>query len=167
MTSISKYEDYSTLHNDFSEDYQEINKYVLGLYAYPKKIIDETAPALDRFIREYSVPGTPRSHDLSTKAIFEFISQVDVFTAETVELFNEHKLHVNCCAAYMKKVVEIEQKQDTNLDAECADDYIKLVPYVLNLRNQLTRLKRKADNMIARLTKLELRWVRIKARVDQ
>ncbi|MDB5284473.1 MAG: hypothetical protein JWO06_3548 [Bacteroidota bacterium] len=167
MMSISRYEDYTALHNDFSEAYQVVNKYVLDLYIMPRKFIEETGPALDRFIREYSIPGTPRTHDLSTKSILEFISQVDAFTLDTVNLFNEHKGHVDGCALYMKKVKELERKHDAASMAECADEFLELAPDLLDLHSKLNRIKVQADVMVNRLAKLELRWVRIKTRVNE
>jgi regulator of replication initiation timing len=67
----------------------------------------------------------------------------------------------------MKKVAELERKHEADSVVECTDDYIQLAPDVLNLQNQLTGLKQKADDMMSRLTKLQLRWVRIKSRVDE
>ena len=165
--STSQYEYYTALHNDFSEAYKTVNQYVISLYSLPKKFIEETGPMLDRFVREYSVPGSPRNHDLSTRAILDFVGQVDAFTLNTVELFDLHKKHVDNCVSYMKQVHQLETLHHTSSLSECANDYIGLTPQLQVLQNGLTEIKLKADNMVRRLEKLEVRWEKIKPRVNE
>lgn len=165
--STSQYEYYAALHNDFSEAYTTVNQYVISLYTLPKHFIDETGPLLDRFVREYSIPGSPRNHDLSTRAILDFVGQVDAFTLNTVELFDLHRTHVDNCSAYMKVVHELETKHTNSTLTECATDYVRLTPQLQVLQNGLTEIKLKADNMVRRLDTLEKRWEKIKPRVTE
>jgi hypothetical protein len=163
MTSLEMFDRYNNLHTEFGEAYQLVNQHVLDAYGRPRNFIRETAPVIDRFIRENSVPGAPRQRDLSAQSVFEFIHQTDDFTFKTIELFDEHKAHVEDCVNYLKKVAALKKKHSLSTVDEKADDYIRLTPELHQLQNGLSVIKLKADQMLARLEKLELRWMRIKA----
>jgi hypothetical protein len=153
-----QFEYYSSLHNDFTEYYTVINRYIMELYSLPRKFIVETGPVLDRFLREHTIPGVPKSTDDSSMTVLQFISHLDDFTMDTIRLFTEHKTHVAACSDYLKKV--------TRLQASCGEDEteqymlesINLTPELFNLHKGLIDIKAKADAMIMRLKKLEMKW---------
>jgi hypothetical protein len=160
--STSRFQYFNQLHSYFSQAYPAVNHYIIDLYALPRNFIMETGPVLDNFIRDYSVPHTPGVGDLSGRAVLEFISEVDKFTRETMVLFEEHKTHVDQCDTYMKKVTQLEQRQQEVGVTKCMPEYIELTPDLIKLNNSLTEIKVKADEMMKRLAGLELRWTGLK-----
>jgi hypothetical protein len=165
-TAPGRFEYYSNLHNTFNETYASVNLYVMGLYALPRKFIMETGPVLDRFLKEYTVPGAPKNSELSKKAVLEFIGRVDVFTVETIQLFEEHKNHVHNCREYMHKVAQIQGGLAGTTIAERVISYVELTPELLKLHNGILSIQEKAKLMVIRLEKLELGWRRIRTAVE-
>ena len=163
-TTGSGLEYYRSLHTEFSEMCPVVNQYVIKLYARPRKFILETGPMLDQFIREQSMPGTPGSRSFPADAMMEFIGFVDDFTIETIELFNEHKSHVNDCKNYMKKTSELQAGEDGKYATMA--DYAQLTLEVIGLNKGLTRIKEKADKIIQRLDALETTWNIIKLKIN-
>lgn len=142
-----------------------INRYVTDLYLLPKKFVENTGPVLDRYIKEYSFPQTGTRDNTSYNAVLEFIDQLDEFTEGTIELFNEHKIHSDKSKAYQRKVSELNEKCSGRIISEYAIDYIELTPELKELHGGLKRIKQRADNMVEKLEKLELRWESIRVKV--
>ncbi len=158
------YRHYSLMHDIFSADYREINQYVLEMYDRPKQFIDETSAPLDRFLREYTLPGVPRQAEVPAHAVLDFISQIDEFAAQTVGLFNEHKAHVDMCAQYMHKV-ELLKEVEHGTDEEIRLNYMELAPELVDMHQGLKSIKEKADMMAEHLGKLQSRWAGIKGAI--
>ena len=157
-----QFDDYTTLHSNFAEYYVVINKYIMELYSMPRKFIVETGPVLDRFLREHTVPDVPKSSDNSSMSVLQFISHLDDFTIDTVKLFTEHKTHIAACAGYLKRVTELQTIYGDDETAQYIHESISLTPELVSLHNGLVAIKAKADAMIMRLKKLELKWDGIK-----
>ena len=165
MTLEGQYELYRCVQHDFNEAYKMINKYVADLYLLPKKFIDNTGPALDRYIQEYSFPEGNGRNTTSFNTVLEFINQLDDFTQGTMELFNEHKRHSDRSRAYLQKVAEINEKNMGKIISEYAIEYVELTPELNSLHSELKNLKNKADAMVDRLERLELRWESLRVKV--
>jgi hypothetical protein len=161
------YRHYSLMHDIFSADYHEVNQYVLALYTRPKQFIEETQDPLDRFLREYTLPGTPRQAEVPTHAVLEFISQIDEFTAQTTGLFDEHKAHVDLCSKYMLKVQVLKEIEQGKLDEEVQLNFIELAPELFEVHQGLKNIKEKADSMAAKLENLQNRWAGIKGSINR
>ena len=157
---------YNALHDVFTVDYHEINQYILDLYNRPKLFIDETGPPLDRFLREYTLPGAPRPADMPTGVILYFIGQIDEFTAQTAGLFDEHKAHVDECAKYMQKVSRLKKTTKSNF-VDTQPELSGLTTELINVHEGLKRIKEKADQMAERLQKLEGRWADMKGAINR
>ena len=153
---------YKALHDVFTVDYHQINEYILDLYNRPMQFIEETGPPLDRFLREYTLPGAPRPADMPTGAILEFIGQIDEFTGQTVSLFDEHKAHVDECAKYMQKVSVLKN----NTKSISQEEVEGLTPQLISVHEGLKRIKEKADYMTGKLEKLESRWAFMKGAIN-
>jgi len=156
------YEYYSALHDIFSADYHEINGYVLELYLRPKQFIEETGPPLDRFLREYTMPGVPRLTEVPTTAVLDFISQINEFTTQTTGLFDEHKAYVDMCDKYLQKVSGLREKSEVVAEYEVIPDYTELTPELIKVHEGLKKIKEKADSMAERLENLQARWAGMK-----
>ena len=156
---------YNALHDIFSVDYHEINQYLLSLYTRPKQFIDETGAPIDRFLREYSQPGQPRSAEVPTGAILEFIGQINEFTVQTTTLFDEHKVHVEQCAKYMQKVSMVRTVEKHGPSSQLAPELTELTPELIKVHEGLKVIKQKADSMTERLEKLEARWGSVRAAI--
>ena len=161
------YRYYSALHDIFSADYKEINQYVLEVYTRPKQFIDETSAPLDRFLREYSLPGAPRPKEVPTNVVLDFIGQIDEFTSQTTSLFNEHKEHIDVCTKYMKKVEVLKDIEKGKLVEEVLMNYTELTPELLTVHDGLKKIKEKADSMAERLENLQNRWADMKGAINR
>lgn len=153
-----QFDHYSKLHNEFAEYYTVINKYIIELYALPRKFIVQTGPVLDRFLREHTVPGSPRDANNSSMSVLQFIGHLDDFTIDAIKLFTEHKAHVTACAEYLKKVTQLQQSYGEDETAQYMHESVGLTPELFNLHQGLIDIKAKADTMIMRLKKLEMKW---------
>ena len=156
--SYDKLHYYNALHDVFSVDYHEINQYVLDLYTRPKQFIAETGPPLDRFLREYTLPGAPRSVEVPTGAVLEFIGQIDEFTTQTVVLFDEHKAYVDQCARYMQKASGLRNSGSDIAADEVLPRLTELTPELISVHEGLKKIKEKADSMAEILARLQARW---------
>jgi phage gp36-like protein len=167
MTLEGQYEYYRCVQHDFNEAYRAINKYVTELYMLPKKFVDNTGPALDRYIKNYYFPENSVSDNSnnSFSTVVDFINQLDDFTQGTIELFTEHKMHSDRSKAYMQRVSQLKEKNYGKIVSEYAVDYIELTPELTSLHKDLGKLKARADEMVNRLEKLELRWESIRVRI--
>ena len=162
----NEYEYYNELHDCFNEAFHSINQYVIDLYILPKRFIEETGPALDKFIRNQALPGVPSNPELSSRSVMDFIGQVDDFTVNTIRLFDEHRAQVDDCAAYLEKVSRLEQKCRSGKVSDCTLEYVQLTPELVRLNEGLSRIKEKAEDMVNNLERLEAKWGRIKPRID-
>jgi hypothetical protein len=158
---------YNALHTIFTVDYQQINQYVLDLYSRPKQFIDETGPSVERFLREYTLPGAPRGPELPTGVILDFIGQIDEFTSETSVLFNEHKAHVDQCDKYMQKVSAMQNITNNNSTEEMVPELMDITSELIYVHEGLKRIKEKASSMAERLGKLENRWATMKTAINR
>ena len=158
---------YSALHTIFTVDYQEINQYVLDLYSRPKQFIDETGPSVERFLREYTLPGAPRSAELPTGVILDFIGQIDEFTSQTTVFFNEHKVHVDECDKYMQKVSAMQSNTNDKASDEIVPGLTDITSELIYVHEGLKHIKEKADSMAERLEKLESRWATMKTAINR
>lgn len=158
---------YNALHDIFSVDYHEINQYILDLYNRPKQFIEETGPPLDRFLREYTLPGAPRSAGVSTGAILEFIGQIDEFSCQTAGLFNEHKAHVDQCTKYMQKASQLKTIEKHGPANRVVSELTDLTPELISVHEGLKQIKQKADSMAEKLEKLEARWGDVKNAINR
>lgn len=159
-----QYEYFRCIHSDFNTAYKMVNEYVSELYVLPKKLIDNTSPVLNRFISDYNFMPGPAAN-ASYETVLEFIHQMDEFAEETQLLFVEHKQHNDRSRVYLKKINELNEKNSGRMVSEYAFDYIDLTPELTELHEGLKRIKVKADKMVDKLEKLELRWNTVKVKV--
>jgi len=158
MTLERQFEHYSCAQRDFNEAYKLVDHYVKDLYLLPKRLVENTAPALDKYIKEYSFPDGRAKNTTSFDVVLDFIDQLDDFTENTVHLFEEHKLHADRSKAYLKRVENLKRKSTGKGVREYATKFVELTPELTELHNGLKHLKVQADEMVDKLEKLELRW---------
>jgi hypothetical protein len=165
MSQETQYEYYRCIQRDFNEAYKLLNSYVSDLYVLPKKFVENTGPALDRYIKDYSFDNDGKKNATSYDVVLDFIEQLDDFTENTMKLFNQHKLHNDRSKAYLRKVDELNQKAIGKIVSEYAVDFIELTPELTQLQNGLKQIKVQADEMVDKLERLELRWDSLKVNV--
>ncbi len=163
--SLNNHQYFNALHDVFSVDYHEVNQYLLELYVRPKQFIDETGPPLDRFLREYTIPGLPRQNAVPTRAVLEFIGQIDEFSAQTSGLFDEHKAYVEECSKFMERASILKLPAEES-NTEIISDYTELTPELIRVHQGLIKIKEKADFMAERLQNLQNRWSGIKDAIN-
>ena len=166
MTLEGQYEYYRCIQHDFNEAYKLVNRYVADLYVLPKKLVENTGPALDRYIRDYSFPEKEGKSTTPYVVVLDFIEQLDEFTEGTVGLFKEHKTHSDRSKDFLKKVEELNQKCMGRMVSEYAVDYIELTPELKELQSGLKKIKERADTLVERLENLELRWENVRLKVS-
>lgn len=158
---------YNALHDVFSVDYHDINQYVLELYSRPKQFIAETGPPLERFLREYTLPGAPGKREIPACSVLDFIGQIDEFTSETVGLFDEHKAYVDQCDRYLQKVTLLRAGQSEGVSDRAEPEFAELTPELLSVHQGLKKIKEKADSMAEKLERLQTRWTTIKSAINR
>lgn len=165
ITFEGQYEYYRCVHHDFNKAYTMVNQYVSELYLLPKKLMDNTAEELNRYISDYKFRKGEKLNDSSYKTILDFIHQMDEFAEETQELYQMHKKHNDKSKVYLKRVEELNQKNAGRIVSEYAVEYISLTNELTTLHESLKKIKSKADEMVDKLERLELRWVNIRQKV--
>ena len=157
----TQFEQYNLSHHNFIEAYKMINEYVAELYHLPKKLVEDAGNALDIFCTEEETSGEGAKIKQSCTVVIDFMDQLDDFTVHTISLFNEHKKHVDETRKYIRTVSALKYtKQGKPNQPE--PDYKELTNQLNELLNGLKSIKYRADDMVIRLEKLELRWENIK-----
>lgn len=165
MTLEGQYEYYRCVQHDFTEASKMVNSYVRDLYVLPKKFVENTGPALDKYIKDYSFAEGSRKSTTSYDAVLDFIDQLDDFTENTQTLYNEHKIHAYKSKVYLQKVESINERTTGKIVSEYAIDFIELTPELKELHASLKKIKSQADQMVDKLEQLELRWDSLRAQV--
>ena len=156
MTQPEKpYEHYCNLHRQFIDEYKVISAHVAELYKMPRKFIEENASAMDRYMSESSVPGSPENSDSTTRGLTEFIYRIEDFKLQIMGLFFEHRSLIEKCTLYMQKVQELKAGESA-LEAE--EKLTTLIPEITALRFGLKCIEEKAGGMISRLENVEGKW---------
>jgi hypothetical protein len=158
MTLERQFEHYRSAQRDFNEAYKLVDHYVKDLYLLPKRLVENTAPALDKYIKEYSFPDGRSKNTTSFEVVLDFIDQLDDFTENTFHLFEEHKQHARKSKIYLQKVEKLNRKSNGKVVTEFAPDFVELTPELTELHNGLKHIKVQADEMVDKLERLELRW---------
>lgn len=155
------YEHYNLSHSNFVAAYKLINEYVTDLYMMPKQFAEDAGKVMDTITKEYAIPQSPENSNECFRAVLEFVNQLDAFTLHTINLFNEHKTHIDCSEVYMKNVEKMRMSSEPVNDLE----YSELAAEVTDLLNGLRTIKEKADKTIEWLDQLDARWDGIKERL--
>jgi len=158
MTLEGQYEYYCCAQHDFTEACKMVDSYVRDLYVLPKQFIETTGPALDKYIKEYTFRDEKGRSTTPYEAVLDFIDQLDDFTENTVNLYEEHKQHAERSKRYLSKVEWMVRKSSGKIISEYAIDFVSLTPELKELNKGLKQIKNQADEMVEMLEKLELRW---------
>lgn len=153
---------YETSHHNFVRAYKMINEYVTGIYLLPQKLADDAGKTLDNYYIPANTPGSEEKINTSCRLVIDFMNQLDDFTVQTMQLFKEHKKHVNATREYMRRVSTAQLNHPGSPFEAGNDTTALLTPELNNLMDGLKEIKDKADKMITRLEKLEMRWENIK-----
>ena len=159
-------EQYNLSHHNFVEAYKMINEYVADLYQLPKKLVEDAGNALDNFCCEDSMSSTNIKLEKSCRVVIDFMDQLDEFTLQTIQLFNEHKKHVDATRIYIRKVYAIQAKPGINNASKEMQACNELTLELNKLLDGLREIKVKADEMVSRLEKLELRWENVRVKMN-
>lgn len=166
MTNLnSGNENYQLTHSNFVEAYKMVNDYVTELYRLPKQFLDETEGTMNMITSKHFTPKSPSANDKSMRVVADFMDQLDEFTMHTIGLFNEHMKHIDETEAYMKKVMTIESKVNFTDEEGFAAEYQPLLPQVNSLMKGLKEIKERADDTLAWLEKLEIKWEDIQSNI--
>jgi hypothetical protein len=159
------YQNYLSLHQDFNEEHKSISRQITELYQLPKKFMEENEKAIQTCVAERHPDGTPHHVELSPIGIRDFLFIVEDFKLQTMELFFEHRVHIDKCTVYVMKVNELKAKGKAVDFSETQEEYVQLIPQLEELRSGLNRLLEKAIAMGSRLEAIEARWNKINSQV--
>jgi hypothetical protein len=159
------YQHYLTLHQDFNEEHKSISRQITELYQLPKKFMEENEKAIQICISDRNPDGTPHHAELSPIGIRDFLFIVEDFKLQTMEMFFEHRVHIDKCTLYVMKVNELKAKSYDRDPLESQEEYVLLIPQLEELRFGLNRLLDKAVSMASHLESIEARWNRINSQV--
>jgi hypothetical protein len=162
----TQFEQYNLSHHNFIEAYKMINEYVAELYRLPTKLVEDAGSALDDFCSEEVKPDQSVKVKRSCTVVIDFMDQLDDFTVHTIQLFDEHKQHVEQTRQYIRKVSALQNKTKGKPGASLPQDYKELTEELNKLLNGLKSIKERADDMVSRLEKLELHWESIKVSMN-
>ena len=76
-----------------------------------------------------------------------------------MELFFEHRVHIDKCTIYVMKVSELQNKHEKSPEYE--EECIKLIPQLEELKQGLNNLLLKAEMMVENLEQINTRWQKI------
>ena len=65
----------------------------------------------------------------------------------------------------MNKVANLKDSVAGKIVSEYAVEFVELTPELSKLSSELKQIKEKADDMVSRLEKLELRWAHLRVKV--
>ena len=163
MTQQEKpYDQYCNLHRQFIDEYKVISSHVAELYQLPKKFIEENVAAMDRYMAESSMPGSPSDSDGSVRSVREFIYRIEDFKLQIMGLFFEHRALIEKCSVYMKKVQEL---RFSKFNADTEQKFVELMPELNSLRFGMKCIQEKAAGMASRLESVEGSWNKINERM--
>jgi hypothetical protein len=161
---IETYQQYLTLHNDFNEEHKNISRQITELYQLPKKFMENNQKAIQGCVAERNPNGVPHHVDMSPIGIRDFLFIIEDFKLQTMELFFEHRMHIDKCTMYVMQVNELKAKNTGKDISETKEDYVQLIPQLLEMRAGLNGLLGKAVAMAAHLETIEARWTRINSK---
>jgi FtsZ-binding cell division protein ZapB len=160
------YQHYLNLHQDFNEEHRNISRKITSLYQLPKKFIEENEKAIQSCLAEKQADGSPHHADLSPTGIRDFLFVMEDFKLQTMELFFEHRVHIDKCTVYVMRVNELKEKHQGKDISETKDEYVELIPQLEEMISGLNGLLEKAEAMAGRLETIEARWSRINSKAQ-
>lgn len=163
----SAYENYHLTHSNFVEAYKMVNEYVTELYKLPKQFLDETEGTMGLISGKQFAPKAPSESDKSVRLVVDFMDQLDEFTMHTIGLFNKHMDHMDETEAYMQKAIALQDKVTPQNHGQFLKEYAVLTPQVNELMQGLKQIKERADDALAWMEKLELKWEDVQVKVRQ
>jgi hypothetical protein len=158
------YQNYLSLHHNFNEEHRNISRQITDLYQLPKKFMEENEKAIQICVAERSSDGVPHHAEMSPIGIRDFLFIVEDFKLQTMELFFEHRVHIDKCTVYVMKVNELKAKTNGDDISEGKQEYIQLIPQLEDLISGLNCLLEKAMTMANRLKIIQNRWNSINSR---
>lgn len=148
------------MHLEFVEECKLINREMKALYAMPHKFIERNASAIDQYMEEARIPGAPESFSRSLHGVREFVTQLEDFKHQTMQLFFEHRNHTDKCTDYLQKSQELRAKNvDSIIDLSNGGD--SLMDELSALRLGLNSIREKASVMTSQLGDIEGKWIAI------
>ena len=105
------YQSYLNLHQNFNEEHKSISRQITDLYQLPKNFMEENEKAIQMCLSDRKPSDAPHHVELSYHGMRDFLFIVEDFKLQTMELFFEHRVHIDKCTIYVMKVAEIQEKQ--------------------------------------------------------
>lgn len=158
------YQNYLSLHRNFNEEHRSVSRQITDLYQLPKKFMEENEKAIQSCMSERTPNGVPHHAELSHNGIRDFLFIVEDFKLQTMELFFEHRVHIDKCTIYVVKVADLQKKSDSRTTSETEAEHVKLIPQLEELQLGLKTLLEKAEAMASRLEIIQARWDRINSK---
>lgn len=160
-------ENLKAVQHDLQEVYQDVTTRLEEIYPLPKKFIEQTAPAVDKYLKEFSKPSTGNDNYFVFQAIMGFMQQFDDFALMTNKIFTDYKVSADNYKEHEQRIIQLLQENTEDMVNESAKSYQELTPELIELSNRLKSVKERSEEMVKRLERIETRWNKIKSRIKQ
>ena len=161
------FESLQMVRGNLDEVCENVSRHFEQIYPLPTRFIEQTAPAVDKYLREFSNPGAHNGNYFVFQAIMGFMQPFDDFALMTNKLFSDYKNNLDEYKSYTQKLAGLPNVNHTAMTDESAQRYEALTPELLELSNRMKAVKERSDEMVKRLEKIETRWNKIKTRLKQ
>ena len=159
MQQQKTYQSYISLHEEFNHEHRILSKRITDMYQLPKEFMEEHEKGIQNCLNGRVQDGAPHHSELSHNGIRDFLFIVEDFKLQTMELFFEHRVHIDKCTIYVMKVSELQNKHEKSPEYE--EECIKLIPQLEELKQGLNNLLSKAEMMVENLEQIKTRWQKI------
>ena len=164
MTSEEQYEQYMTLHRDFSQAYSKVYKHVMDFYPLPQKFIKDAAPEIDSYVEKFSaIEKAPDQRD-SFEDFFYFAKNFKEFAANANGVFEEYKGLHGESGNYIKTIFKLKERHRSSHDEP--EEYVRLIPVLNKLIGGFKDVKQKTDEAAKNLQQLQSEWGSLKEKMN-
>lgn len=153
--------------HNLDEVYQTVTRHMQEVYPLPKKFIEQTAPVVDKYLKDFSNPGAGNNNYFVFQAIMAFMQQFDDFALMTNQIFTDFRVNSDNYKNYLERLRQLTEQNVTDMSNEPANNLDQLAPELMELSNRLKEVKDRSDEMVRKLEKMEDRWNKIRTRMKQ
>ena len=97
--------------HDLEEVYETVTRHIHQVYPLPKKCIEQTAPGVDKYLKDISNPGAGNNNYFVFQAIMGFMQPFDEFALMTNQIFTDYRTDSDTYKNYLLRVTQLTKKK--------------------------------------------------------